>query len=84
MKKEIVLLQRSLCETLAGDLAYAVGRLAFRPGRPMLVEHVGGLFLEHSLTGTVLSAGYGPEYNIAHVRPTEDACRACLFQKGDL
>ncbi len=56
-----------LCETQRGDLAHSVGRVAFRPGRPMLVEHVGGLYLEHDLTGRVLTAGYGADYNIVHV-----------------
>ncbi|HEX2751818.1 MAG TPA: hypothetical protein VHP34_01670 [Alphaproteobacteria bacterium] len=54
-----VLLPRRLCETQAGNLAHAVGRIAFRPGRPMLVEHLGGLYLEHDLCGTVVTPGYG-------------------------
>lgn len=62
-----VLLPRRLCETQAGNLAHAVGRIAFRPGRPMLVEHLGGLYLEHDLSGTVMTPGYGDEYSIVHV-----------------
>lgn len=62
-----VLLPRRLCETQAGNLAHAVGRIAFRPGRPMLVEHLGGLYLEHDLSGTVMTPGYGDEYSIIHV-----------------
>lgn len=69
MKQENpVLLPLRLCETLAGNLAHAVGRLAFRPGRPMLVEHVGGIYLEHDLTGAVMTPGYGDDYRIVHVR----------------
>jgi hypothetical protein len=64
---------RRLCETLAGNLAHAVGRLAFRPGRPMLVEHVGGLYLEHALNGAVLTPGYGDDYAIVHVWDEERA-----------
>jgi hypothetical protein len=66
-KKLVVLFPQCLCETRSGNLAHAVGRLALRPGRPMLVEHVGGLFLEHDLSGRILSAGYGREYDIVHV-----------------
>lgn len=62
-----VLLPRRLCETQAGNLAHAVGRIAFRPGRPMLVEHLGGLYLEHDLGGAVVTPGYGDEYSIVHV-----------------
>lgn len=69
MKQDnFVLLPFRLCETLAGNLAHAVGRLAFRPGRPMLVEHVGGIYLEHDLTGAVMTPGYGEDYRIVHVR----------------
>ncbi len=68
VQQRIVLFPQRMCETLSGDLAYTVGRLAFRPGRPMLVEHVGGIYLEHDLSGLILTAGYGPEYNIVHVR----------------
>lgn len=62
-----------LCETLSGNLAHAVGRLAFRPGRPMLVEHVGGLYLEHGLCGRVVTPGYGEDYSIVHVWEEEKA-----------
>lgn len=67
MNTTVVLYARRMCETYGGDLAYAVGRLAFRPGRPMLVEHVGGVYLEHDLAGRVMTPGYGEDYNIAHV-----------------
>jgi hypothetical protein len=67
MTEETILFPRRICETLSGDLAYTVGRLAFRPGRPMLVEHVGGLYLEHDLLGGVITPGYGTEYAIVHV-----------------
>ena len=71
MKEKTVLFPRRMCETLSGDLAHTVGRLAFRPGRPMLVEHVGGVYLEHDLSGAVLTAGYGAEYSIVHVGAEE-------------
>jgi hypothetical protein len=64
---KLTLLPKSLCETQSGNLAHAVGRLVFRPGRPMLVEHVGGLYLEHKLSGEVVTPGYAPCYNIVHV-----------------
>lgn len=67
MSENIVLIQKRICETLSGNLAYAVGRLAFRQGRPMLVEHVGCIYLEHDLQGRVLTEGYSAEYNIVHV-----------------
>jgi len=66
-KDIVVLYPYRLCETQGGDLAHTVGRLAFKPGRPMLVEHVGGLYLEHDLQGRVLTPGYGDSYRIAHV-----------------
>ena len=71
----ILLYPLSLCETQSGNLAHSVGRLAFRPGRPMLVEHVGGLFLEHDLGGAVLTPGYGPDYDIVHVYQDDTAPR---------
>ena len=67
MQQKVVLTPQRLCESLSGNLAFTVGRLAFRPGRPMLVEHVGGIYLEHNLSGAVLTAGFGPEYTIMHV-----------------
>jgi len=67
MQQNIVLVPRRLCETLSGDLAHTVGRLMFRPGRPMLVEHLGGLYLEHDLSGAVLTPGYGDASAIVHV-----------------
>ena len=63
----LILLPRSLCETQSGNLAHVVGRLVFQPGRPMLVEHVGGLYLEHRLTGEVATPGYTACFNIVHV-----------------
>ncbi|MFH1158413.1 MAG: hypothetical protein V1721_05965 [Pseudomonadota bacterium] len=71
-KNDIILFPQRICETLSGNLAHTVGRLVFRPGRPMLVEHVGGIYLEHDLLGRVITAGYGAEYNIAHVWKEED------------
>lgn len=69
-----VLMPRRLCETQGGNLAHAVGRIAFRPGRPMLVEHLGGLYLEHDLSGAVVTPGYGEEYSIIHV--FEEECNS--------
>jgi hypothetical protein len=71
--KNAVLLPRRICETLSGNLAHIVGRVAFSPGRPMLVEHVGGIYLEHSLSGEVLTPGYGDEYAVVHVWDEERA-----------
>lgn len=71
MSYNITLFPGRICETLAGNLAYTVGRLAFQPGRPMLVEHAGKIYLEHDLSGHVVTAGYGTEYNIVHVSTTE-------------
>lgn len=64
---KIALYPLCLCETRGGNLAHAVGRLAFKPGRPMLVEHVGGIYLEHALTGRVITPGYSDEYDIAYL-----------------
>ena len=61
------LMPRRLCETRSGDLAFSLGRLRFRRGSPMLVEHVDGLFLEHALCGRVLTCGYGDEFDITHI-----------------
>lgn len=63
----IALAPRRLCETRKGDLAFALGRLRFQQGSPMLVEHLGGLFLEHTLCGRVLTCGYGDEFDITHI-----------------
>lgn len=63
----LILPPQYLCETRRGDLAFSLGRLRFRGGRPMLVEHLGGLFLEHALCGRVLTCGYGDEFDIMHV-----------------
>jgi hypothetical protein len=86
MSESIVLFQRRICETLSGNLAYTVGRLAFRWGRPMLVEHVGRVYLEHDLSGKVLTEGYGPEYNIVHVweeeRPSCEVLKPPFPRKG--
>ena len=65
--KDLILSPFCFCETLSGNFAYAVGRIAFKPGRPMLVEHAGGLYLEHDLAGRVLTPGFGAAYDIAHV-----------------
>jgi hypothetical protein len=67
MTQPTTLFPRRICETQSGNLAYSVGRLAFRPGRPMLVEHVGGFYLEHDLSGRVLHKGHGAEFNVTHV-----------------
>lgn len=63
----LLLSPRRLCETRGGDLAFSLGRLRFRRGSPMLVEHLGGLFLEHALCGRVLTGGYGDEFDIMHI-----------------
>lgn len=63
----LLLHPRRLCETRAGDLAFSLGRLRFRRGGPMLVEHLDGLFLEHALCGRVLTCGYGDEFDIMHI-----------------
>lgn len=68
VSNHIILTPYQLCETQNGDLAHTVGRVILRPGRPMLVEHLGGIYLEHDLAGKVLTPGYGPEYNIVHIR----------------
>jgi len=77
-QNNIMLFPQRICETMSGNLAHTVGRLVFRPGRPMLVEHVGGVYLEHDLFGHVITAGYGTEYNIAHVWKEEDRTDAVL------
>lgn len=56
-----------LLENRNGDLAFAIGRLMFVKGRPMLVEHICGALLMHDLGGRVLTPGYGPAYDIGHV-----------------
>ncbi len=71
MLQKITLFPRRICETRNGNLAHTIGRLIFRPGRPMLVEHVGGFYLEHCLSGNVLTHGYGDEYNIVYVYDEE-------------
>ena len=63
----ISLFPLSICETRAGNFAHTVGRIAFKPGRPMLVEHVGGLYLEHDLCGKVRTQGYCDDYDIIHI-----------------
>lgn len=67
MDTNTALFPRRICETLSGNLAHTIGRLAFRPGRPMLVEHIGGVYLEHDLSGRVITPGYGAEYGIVHI-----------------
>ncbi len=64
---------RRLCETRGGDLAFSLGRLRFRRGSPMLVEHLGGLYLEHALCGRVMTCGYGDEFDIMHVLVDDSA-----------
>ncbi len=65
----VILFPKTLCETQSGNLAHVVGRIAFMPGRPYLIEHVGGIYLEHKLTGEVVTPGYCESYNIVHVLP---------------
>lgn len=65
--KRVILFPRRFCETRAGNLAHAIGRIVFKPGQPMLVEHIGGIYLEHDLTGRVITPGYGDDYQITHV-----------------
>ncbi|MDD9901567.1 MAG: hypothetical protein OXT65_11345 [Alphaproteobacteria bacterium] len=72
-KTHITLFPLRLCETLNGNLAYTVGRVMFKPGRPMLVEHLGGLYLEHDLFGRVVTPGYHQGYDITYVQPEERA-----------
>ena len=72
MQRDVIVFPDRMGERQAGNLAYTVGRLVFRPGRPMLVEHVGGVYLEHDLSGRVITRGYGVEYTIVHVMPAED------------
>ncbi len=79
MKENIVLFEKRICETSSGNLAYAVGRLAFRQGRPMLVEHTGSIYLEHDLQGKVLTEGYGPEFNIVYVWAEEAMCPSVVL-----
>jgi len=75
VKEHLLLMPHRLCETRAGNLAHTIGRIVFRPGRPMLVEHLGGLYLEHDLlTGGVMTPGYGDEYNIIHMFEADRAC----------
>lgn len=71
---QTVLIPERLCETRGGNLAHILARIVFRPGRPMLVEHLGGIYLEHDLTGGVITPGYGAEYNIVHVFKGDQAC----------
>lgn len=68
----VILRPQLLCETRGGDLAFSLMRLRFQPGRPMLVEHLDGLLLEHALCGRVLSFGYGDEFDIMHVFADEE------------
>lgn len=61
-----------LCETRGGDIAYIIGRCTFRRGRPVIVEHLGGVYLEHCFRGRVLTPGYGSAYDIVMLYPAED------------
>lgn len=72
--QQTLLAPQRLCETRGGNLAHTLGRIVFRPGRPMLVEHLGGLYLEHTLGGEVVTPGYGDEYSIIHVFSGDQAC----------
>jgi FtsP/CotA-like multicopper oxidase with cupredoxin domain len=78
-QNKISLFPYRICETLSGNLAHVVGRVVFRPGRPMLVEHVGGLYLEHTLCGKVITPGYSNDYTIVHVWEEERTAK----RKGD-
>jgi hypothetical protein len=73
LEARLILRPQHLCETRNGDLAFSLGRMRFRNGRPMLVEHLDGLFLEHALCGRVLTSGYGDEFDIMHVFAEEGA-----------
>lgn len=64
---DVALIPRRLCETRAGNLAHAVGRVLFRKGQPMLVEHICGALLMHDLRGRVVTSGFGPDYDIVYV-----------------
>jgi hypothetical protein len=64
---KLVLFPLRLCETRAGNYAHTVGRIDFQPGKPMLVEHVGGIYLEHALSGKVVTPGYDDSFDIIHV-----------------
>ena len=68
----VSLIPRRLCETRRGDLAFSLGRLRFQRGSPMLVEHLGGLYLEHALCGRVITGGYGDEFDIMHIFKDDD------------
>ena len=58
---------RVLCETQGGNLAYVVGRLAFQPGRPFLVEHGGGVYLTHDFCGCVWAPNQDDSFRIVAV-----------------
>ncbi len=73
ISRTFVIYPSSICETRSGNFAHTVGRIAFKPGRPMLVEHVGGLYLEHELSGKVKTKGYGDDYDIVHIFEPEKA-----------
>lgn len=61
-----------LCETRSGDIAYVIGRCTFRRGRPVIVEHLGGVYLEHCFRGRVLTPGYDSAFDIVMLYPAED------------
>jgi hypothetical protein len=79
-----ILFPRRLCETKGGNIAYTVGRIAFMTGRPMLVEHPGGLYLEHHLDGAVLTPGYGEEYNVVYIFSEERTGKSLASTLGAL
>ncbi len=68
----VVLTPGKMCETRSGNLAHTVGRTLLKKGRPMLVEHICGFYLQHDLKGRVLTPGFGAEYDIVHVLPMEE------------
>lgn len=76
MQKKIVLFPKRLCRTQSGDLAHTIGRLAFQPGSPMLVEHLNGVYLTHDLKGRVLTRGYGDDYAIIRLYGEEEMIAA--------
>ena len=66
-ESKVILVPQRICETRSGNLAHTVGRVVFEKGRPMLVEHICGVFLCHDLTGRGMTPGFSPEYDLVHV-----------------
>jgi hypothetical protein len=78
MEQQTVFLSpRNLYETQDGNLAHAVGRLLFLPGGPMLVEHVGGVYLPHDLYGRVLLPGHAG-YEVVYARRESFQAPSCV------